>query len=175
MSLIWKCDICGKDSSMTNVTFCRAPIMAELENYHGEKFIAFYHVQIQNKKDYDKILKIQKEASSNIFGMPSETSFKLNTAMPLMCDNCKFESLLNAYEEGTISELANEHEINNLSQLTPKDKSMVDEAYAILKRLADESIDPEEFPGNNGDLTEEDIDWDDDEDSDLEGEEWKLK
>ena len=92
MSLIYKCDICGKDSAMTGVTFSHYPMMLKKRNFEGKTFRIYVSINAEDEADHEKISEALGEASQ----LDNENELadfakklQLNTPYAMMCDSCK--------------------------------------------------------------------------------------
>ena len=103
MSLIFKCDVCGKDSAMTGVDFSNGPLFVRKTNYEGKVVRIFLNMMIEDEDDFKRLLEAKKQISKmkeiftseddedeDILELESDSfSIELENPYPMMCNQCK--------------------------------------------------------------------------------------
>lgn len=129
MSIVYRCDICGKTNVMSGVEFSNAPVITTLTNFNGRRFRLILNVSTENLEDNEK----KKEAAKDLEeGNPDGIQphptipgaaivFKkvnITTPMPLVCDQCKVTAIINAEKKSFYVDRTGAKRI-----LTPPDSS----------------------------------------------------
>ena len=106
MSLIFKCDVCGKDSAMTGIEFSNGPLFVRKRNYEGKVVRIFLNMMIEDEDDFKRLLDAKKQISQmkemfnndeemvededDILELDGESfSIELENPYPMMCNQCK--------------------------------------------------------------------------------------
>lgn len=111
MSLIYKCDICGKDSAMGGVEFSDGAMLLKLPNYDNKIMRIYMQLNIEAQADFDKIQQAKeqiKEISANleedvdieevfeeafedaeIYEELNQIKINLDNPFPMICNCCK--------------------------------------------------------------------------------------
>ena len=122
MSLIPKCDLCGK--SKPKVKFSGAGIKLQVPNYKGNKLNFTITVNIEDPRDKKTMLDFENKVAElsmyaleeggeigtiiddEIFNLQLKTMTKLKTPNPLLCDKCKKEIVKLAWSYGSFKGFA---------------------------------------------------------------------
>jgi len=110
MSLIFKCDVCGKDSAMTGIDFSNGPMFIRKRNHEGKVVRIFLNMMIEDEDDFKRLIEAKKQIMKmkNMFSqeeaimegegedeiedfLDSEESFaiELENPYPMICNQCK--------------------------------------------------------------------------------------
>jgi len=132
MSIIYKCDVCGKDSTMTGCVFTQMPLVTTIANYKNDKYRVFLNMNVIKESDFKLIEKSLSEARNNFdpFGMDQPEQPDISNAVPMICNQCKFMMVQNFHNRGCVyprQDLA-----NNIEERKLTDKSHIDERLASL-------------------------------------------
>ena len=125
MSLVPKCDLCGKTKSKTK--FTPGGIKLQVPNYKKQKLNFKVDITVENPKDTKILEKLKNDIDQLLYlGMLDEldndiiengiqemqvqTYTKLKTPNPMLCDNCKKEIIKLAFSYGSFKKFLNPFE-----------------------------------------------------------------
>jgi len=109
MSLIFKCDVCGKDSAMTGIEFSNGPLFVRKRNYEGKTVRIFLNMMIEDEDDFKRLISAKQQISKmkqmfaeeemdemeageseSILELEEDSfSIELENPYPMMCNQCK--------------------------------------------------------------------------------------
>jgi hypothetical protein len=168
MSIIYKCDSCGKLSTQTGVTFSKADILKRVKTIDGRNARIYLNIRFELEEDIQAILgyygvksKLYPKDNANVNDsfdtMMKDVSFstkelpELTASVPLICDLCR-KMYIKELATASLSELESPcREPKNY--VTEKDP-LNDEIFKFFQTLQEEC--------------QEQLDQENDEDLDLE-------
>ena len=93
MSILFKCDVCGKNEEHTKTKISHEPLKLKIKNFKGKKFNAYLYVILEDEADAKKIDELRCMKEEKVIETITDNDMILDTPNPSVCEKCKKEIL----------------------------------------------------------------------------------